>query len=242
MARAPGPGCRRARCHLGCAGRAAGPASTYRRSDSPATTISGEKATMRRQAAAARRNCQTTRTRLITPLCAKPAAGGPARTRRRRPLRPLLRHSRTRLPSLLLLLRLTQLVSAPPSVSCQDTYRTIEFVGVPPVGRIDAGTFAVPQPRHLADRVHRHERRGWILDFVPVDSKPTEDLWQQVETRLNPAMDAALNRPQPTAGPAGDPELEIPSGQFKPKVPRYTGAGATSATSASCSRTGRPSQ
>jgi hypothetical protein len=34
---------------------------------------------------------------------------------------------------------------------------------------------------------------GWVRDFVPVDSKATEDLWQQVETRLNPAMDAALN-------------------------------------------------
>lgn len=34
---------------------------------------------------------------------------------------------------------------------------------------------------------------GWIRDFVPVDSKATEDLWQQVETRLNPAVDAALN-------------------------------------------------
>jgi hypothetical protein len=33
---------------------------------------------------------------------------------------------------------------------------------------------------------------GWVRDFVPVDSKATEDLWQQVETRLNPAMDAAL--------------------------------------------------
>jgi hypothetical protein len=34
---------------------------------------------------------------------------------------------------------------------------------------------------------------GWVRDFVPVDSKATEDLWQQVETRLNPAVDAALN-------------------------------------------------
>lgn len=34
---------------------------------------------------------------------------------------------------------------------------------------------------------------GWVRDFVPVDSKATEDLWQQVENRLNPAMDAALN-------------------------------------------------
>lgn len=34
---------------------------------------------------------------------------------------------------------------------------------------------------------------GWVRDFVPVDSQTTEDLWQKVETRLNPAVDAALS-------------------------------------------------
>lgn len=34
---------------------------------------------------------------------------------------------------------------------------------------------------------------GWVLDFVPVDSKATEELWQQVERDLNPAIAAALN-------------------------------------------------
>jgi hypothetical protein len=33
---------------------------------------------------------------------------------------------------------------------------------------------------------------GWVQDFVPVDSKATEDLWQQVERDLNPAIAAAL--------------------------------------------------
>jgi len=107
-ARLAGLGCRRARCQLGCAWRATGLASTYRRSGSPAATISGEKATMRRQAAAARRNCQTTRTCLITPLWMNPAAGIPARAVGRSGRS--YDGSRTRLPSSAPLPRLTQLV------------------------------------------------------------------------------------------------------------------------------------
>ena len=34
---------------------------------------------------------------------------------------------------------------------------------------------------------------GYVDNFVPVDSQATEDLWQQVETRLPQATDAALN-------------------------------------------------
>lgn len=35
---------------------------------------------------------------------------------------------------------------------------------------------------------------GYVSNFVPVDSKATEDLWQQVERLLRQATDAALNR------------------------------------------------
>jgi Protein of unknown function (DUF4238) len=34
---------------------------------------------------------------------------------------------------------------------------------------------------------------GFVDNFVPVDSQATEDLWQQVELQLNPAIAAALN-------------------------------------------------
>lgn len=34
---------------------------------------------------------------------------------------------------------------------------------------------------------------GWVLDFVPVDSKVTENIWQQVERDMNPAIAAALS-------------------------------------------------
>jgi hypothetical protein len=53
------------------------------------------------------------------------------------------------------------------------------------LARVDLGTgkvvFSGPSPV------------GYVENFVPVDSKATEELWQQVENRLNPAIAAALN-------------------------------------------------